>query len=60
MRNFQQEVSHLKCWDSDTEAFILENGHAPDILLQNSAELEAFCEWIEAHQIRSYLEIGIF
>ena len=60
-RNFRQLTAHKKCWDEQTEAMFQEHGvPLDDCLLQNREEFLVFCEWIEAHQIRSYLEIGIW
>jgi len=61
MRDFRAELRHEKCWDAGTQAHYEAYGHpGEDCLLQNRDELVALCEWIEAHDIRSYLEIGVW
>jgi len=58
-RDFRAELSHDRCWDAQTEAIFQARGEAiDDAILQNREELIGLCEFIEAHQIRSYLEIG--
>lgn len=61
MRDFRAETSAVKCWDRETHE-VFERTGVPrvDHVLQNREELIAFCEWIEANQIRSFLEIGIW
>lgn len=59
MRNFNEELSRDKCWDSTTQrAFAAFEVPVDDCLLQTRDELVALCEWINEHDVRSYLEIG--
>ncbi len=60
-RDFRQLTAHVKCWDRSTQALFEQHGiPREDCLLQNREELIVWCEWMEAHHIRSYLEIGIW
>lgn len=60
-RDFRAELSGVKCWDRRTEELMNRYGvPLEDAVLQNREELIGFCEWIEEHQISSYLEIGIW
>lgn len=59
-RDFLPLLEQQPCWDARAE-YTFKNGlPMGDYLLQNRTELLAFCEWINAHDIRSYLEIGIW
>jgi predicted O-methyltransferase YrrM len=61
MRNFRRELQDDRCWDRTTQALFEAHGEPlRDCILQNREELIALCEFIEAQQIRSYLEIGIW
>ncbi len=58
-RNFRRELQHEPCWDRRAQALFEAHGEVvADIILQNREELIGLCEFIEAHRIRSYLEIG--
>ena len=60
MRDFRQHFASEPFLDPQHQALI-DQGKVPgDVILQNREELFAFCEWIEANHIRSYLEIGIW
>lgn len=60
-RDFARELADRRCWDDAVQA-VYEQARVPlaDVILQNRAELVALCEWMEAQQIRSYLEIGVW
>lgn len=60
MRDFQSLISAVKCWDLEVHQTFWTEQILLDCVVQNRAELIAFCEWIESHQICSYLEIGIW
>jgi hypothetical protein len=52
-------IARAPCWNARTEQLWNRIGWPlEDCILQNRSELEAFCEWIERHKIRSFLEIG--
>jgi hypothetical protein len=61
VNKFEQALSDVRFWDRSVEQQFKELG-APiaDAALQIRAEAVAFCEWIEANQIKSYMEIGIW
>lgn len=60
-RDFRKLLAPVKCWDQTTEAVFREHGvPIEDCVLQNREELIVLCDWIEAHRIRSYVEIGIW
>ena len=60
MRDFRQLLANEPFVDREAEAK-MQKGEAPrDVMLQNREEVLALCEWIEAHDIKSYLEIGIW
>ena len=58
MRDYKALLADVPCWDEVGEYLTQVQGHPGQRLLQNRDELVLFCEWIEAHNIRSYLEIG--
>ncbi len=59
MRDYRKLLELARFWDKDTERFFQENGRPiVDRALQNREEIIALCEFIEEHDIRSYLEIG--
>ena len=61
MRDFRRELRHDKCWDRSTEALFQSDGEPlEDCILQNREELIGLCQFIETHEIRSYLEIGVW
>jgi len=59
MRDFRAELADDKCWDEHTQLLFDRTG-APfeDCILQNREELIGLCEFIEAKNIRRYVEIG--
>jgi len=61
VRDFDAELGEEPCWDRRAE-FQWRTGGVPavDAALQNRAEVVLLCEWIAAHGIRSYLEIGVW
>ncbi len=60
-RDFRSELARDKCWDAETERRFRATGiPLEDCLLQNRDELIALCEFIEAQDIKSYLEIGVW
>jgi len=59
MTDFRAALSGVRCWDPGVQAVFEARGEpAVDCSLQNREELIGLCEFIEAHSIRSYLEIG--
>jgi hypothetical protein len=61
VRDFAAELKDVPCWNREAEFNRVRIGPPDvDIALQNRAELVRLCEWIEAKQIRSYVEIGIW
>lgn len=61
MKDFAEELRFDKFWDKDTDKVFREQGFPLiDRALQNREEVAALCEWIAEHQIKSYLEIGIW
>ncbi len=59
MRDFRSELAQVRCWDAHTERVYRATGiPIDDCVLQNREELIGLCEFIEAENIRSYLEIG--
>jgi hypothetical protein len=60
-RDFRNELAGTRCWDRHTQAVYEARGEAlDDCALQNREELLALCAFIEAHDVRSYLEIGVW
>ena len=60
-RDFRAELCDTKCWDRHTQALLDATGEpAEACVLQNREELIGLCEVIEAANVRSYLEIGIW
>lgn len=54
-------LASTRCWDARTEAAFAAHGEAlDDCILQCREELVALCRFIDAAQIRSYLEIGVW
>ncbi len=61
MRDYRRLLRHDKCWDGVTEALFAEHGEPlEDCILQNREELIGLCRFVEANEIRSYLEIGVW
>jgi hypothetical protein len=60
-RDFRAELSVERCWDRATQAaFEAHREPLVDGILQNREELIGLCEFIEAHAVRSYLELGVW
>ncbi len=60
-RDFAAELSGVRCWDTGVQAVYEARGEpAVDAVLQNRDELIALCELIDATEVRSYLEIGVW
>ncbi len=63
-RDFDALITRERFWDKNLEDHLTQTKSTMqqplDVALQNREELVAFCEWIEANHIRSYLEIGIW
>ena len=60
-RDFRALLALDRCWDQGVEEIYRATGEpAVDAILQNREELLALCEFIEAFEIRSFLEIGIW
>ena len=58
-KNFHEELRAVQFWSAETEQVLKEKGLAlSDCALQNREEIVKLCEWIEANNISSYLEIG--
>jgi hypothetical protein len=61
VRDFRAELQGERCWDHETQRVFEARGEPlVDCILQNREELIGLCELIAAHQVRSYLEIGIW
>jgi hypothetical protein len=59
VHDFGKATSGMKFWDLATEDIFNKTGvPLEDSILQNREEFLVFCEWIAAHRITSYLEIG--
>ncbi len=59
MRDYRRELANEPCWDARAQRLFDIHGEVlDDIILQNREELIALCGFIEAYDIRSYLEIG--
>ncbi len=60
-RSWRRELRPYKCWDRTTEALFQEHGEPlEDCILQNREELIGLCRFMEQHNVRSYLEIGVW
>jgi len=60
-RDFRRALEGYRCWDRECQEVFEARGEAVvDAILQNREELVGLCEFFEAHQVRSYLEIGIW
>ena len=60
-RDFRAELAQDRCWDRGTQTAFDRHGEAvDDCILQNREELIGLCELIERHEVRSYLEIGVW
>jgi len=61
VRDFRAELAGERCWDRGVQASFEARGEPDrDAILQNREELLGLCRFIEAHQVRSYLEIGVW
>jgi len=59
--DFRAALAPFKCWDRHTQALFEEHNEAKeDCILQNREEVLGLMAFIEQHQIRSYLEIGVW
>ena len=59
--DFRGKLAPYKCWDRHTQALFEKHNEAKeDCILQNREEVIGLMEFIEKHNIRSYLEIGIW
>ncbi|MBI3928142.1 MAG: hypothetical protein HY319_21545 [Armatimonadetes bacterium] len=59
-RDFRQELKSYKCWDAFTDWMYRSVGVPEDCILQNREELIGLCEFIHEHEVRSFLEVGIW
>ena len=58
---FQVALAGERCWDAEVQSVYEARGEpVVDCILQSREELCALCEFMEARQVRSYLEIGIW
>ncbi|MCO5169743.1 MAG: class I SAM-dependent methyltransferase [Planctomycetes bacterium] len=61
MRDFAAELADVPCWNREAEFNRVHRGVPDvDVALQNRAELVLLCRWIEAMNVRSYLEVGVW
>ena len=60
-RDLRHALAPFKCWDQHTQAiFDAHNEALEDCILQNREEVIGLAEFIETHEVKSYLEIGIW
>jgi hypothetical protein len=60
-RDFRCALQGYRCWDRECQEVFERRGEAlVDAILQNREELIGLCEFLEAHRVRSYLEVGIW
>lgn len=60
-RDYAALLADTPCWGPHTQRVYDQVGvPAQDAALQSRDELIALCEFIEAHDVRSYLEIGVW
>jgi len=60
-RDYARLLADTPCWSRRTQEIYDQIGvPAQDVALQSRDELIALCEFIETHQVRSYLEIGVW
>ncbi len=58
-RDYRNALAEVRCWDAGVQRVFEERGEAlVDSALQNREELVALCEFIDQHDIRSWLEVG--
>lgn len=61
VRDFAAELADVPCWNREAEFNRVHRGVPDvDVALQNRAELVLLCRWIEAMNVRSYLEVGVW
>ena len=61
MRDYSRALQDTRFWDEEVErVYEAEGEPLVDCALQSKAEVEGLCRFIEAEEIRSYLEIGIW
>jgi Methyltransferase domain len=61
MRDFRSLLADVPCWDRTTEELFRAHGEPlQDCALQNREELIGLCEFLEEHEVRSFLEIGVW
>jgi hypothetical protein len=59
--DFRSMIAQDKCWDRHTQAiFETQKEAVEDCILQNREEVLGLMEFIETHNIRSYLEVGVW
>ena len=59
--DFRSMIAQDKCWDRHTQSIFENQKEAvEDCILQNREEVLGLMEFIETHNIRSYLEIGVW
>ena len=61
MRDYDSALRDTRFWDADVERVYQAEGEPlVDCALQSRAEVVGLCRFIEAEQVRSYLEIGVW
>lgn len=61
LRDYRNLLAGVPCWDGAAEeAFVRHGEPLVDAALQIREELVALCEFLEEHEVRSYLEIGVW
>ena len=61
MRDFAAEIQNARFWDSEVERAFTESGIPRfDFIMQIREEIIALAQWMEEHNIKSYLEIGVW
>lgn len=59
--SFRELLASERCWDGETQAIFEARGEPiDDCILQNREELILLCELMHEHDVRSFLEIGIW
>jgi hypothetical protein len=59
--DYRKLLGDHRCWDRGAQDALESQGEGGvDCLQQNREEVIALCEFIEAHGVRSYLEIGVW
>ena len=58
---FRRLLAEERCWDAEVQRVFEAKGEPlQDCILQDREELIALCEFMQAHRVRSYLEIGLW